>query len=320
MKTPYNIIAQFYNNEITAKENEILQNWLAKSAENKQIFDDYKEIWELSKSDNSEPNFEVENALLNVNSKLKEKKNPRIGIKQILMIAASLVVLFGVYFFGFQKDTVNNFAYSEFENETDSTMFVELPDNSKVWLKSGSEIKFEENFNDSLRKVILTGTAYFEVEHNSAKAFVVSCKNTEIKVLGTKFNVEIEDNSVKTNLLEGKIKFYESKNIKNSVILKPNELAVFNEENSVITKQKFKNKNCLAWKTKILEFDEIVFSEVINELENLYNKKIEIKNDELKNYSFSGSFDNKTFEEVLNILQISLQVQIIEKNNKIIIY
>lgn len=315
---PYDIIAKYYANHLSAKENEELQKWISENSENQKVFSEYKEIWELSKSDKI-PNFDTEKALLQVNSKLKAKHQPRIGLKQILMIAASLVIMFGVYYFGFQSNNSNFKAYAEIENDTDSAMFVELPDKSKVWLKSGSKIEYEQKFNDSLRKVILDGTAYFEVEHNENKAFVVECEKIEIKVLGTKFNVEMNDNSVQTHLFQGKIKFYESKSVKNTVTLNPNEAATFNKKNFKIEVDKFTNNNSLAWKTGILEYDNINFTQVIKELEKYYDKEIILKNSDFKDYAFSGKFENKSLEQVLYILEISMQLQVVEKNGKIIL-
>lgn len=40
------------------------------------------------------------------------------------------------------------------------------------------------------KEVILNGEAYFEITKNPQKPFIVKTNNLEIKVLGTKFNVD----------------------------------------------------------------------------------------------------------------------------------
>ena len=73
---------------------------------------------------------------------------------------------------------------------------VVLPDGSKVWLNSDSEIKYTNLYGDGERIISLDGEAYFEVAKDSLNRFVVQAGDLAVEALGTSFNVKAyeEDN------------------------------------------------------------------------------------------------------------------------------
>jgi hypothetical protein len=82
-----------------------------------------------------------------------------------------------------------------------------LSDGTKVWLNASSSIKFPPVFSGKQRNVSITGEAYFEVAHNSAKPFNVAVNGANIHVLGTHFNVNAYEDELitSTTLLEGSV-------------------------------------------------------------------------------------------------------------------
>ena len=82
-----------------------------------------------------------------------------------------------------------------------------LADGTKVWLNASSSIHFPVTFHGGSRQVDITGEVYFEVSKDTARPFVVKTGSSEIKVLGTHFNVMAYDNEPYTaaTLLEGAI-------------------------------------------------------------------------------------------------------------------
>ena len=83
-----------------------------------------------------------------------------------------------------------------------------LPDGSKVWLNSGSTLRFPTAFIGSERIVELKGEAYFDIAKNPKMPFLVRTNNAmDIKVLGTQFNVMAYDDekNINTTLIEGSV-------------------------------------------------------------------------------------------------------------------
>ena len=68
---------------------------------------------------------------------------------------------------------------------------VTLADGTMVWVNGKSTLTFPSQFASRTRKVELDGEAYFEVQKDPEKQFIVSTAHqSAIKVLGTKFNVK----------------------------------------------------------------------------------------------------------------------------------
>lgn len=75
-----------------------------------------------------------------------------------------------------------------------SKRIVDLPDGSRVELNSGSVLAYARGFDE--RIVELEGEAFFEVEPDAARPFVVATFNANTTVLGTSFNVRARRDDV----------------------------------------------------------------------------------------------------------------------------
>lgn len=72
-----------------------------------------------------------------------------------------------------------------------------LADGSTIILNSLSSISYPEDMSGKTRNVTLHGEAYFDVAKNPNKAFIVQAEGVEVKVLGTKFNINAYENQEK---------------------------------------------------------------------------------------------------------------------------
>ncbi|WP_442591264.1 FecR family protein [Pedobacter sp. AW31-3R] len=134
-----------------------------------------------------------------------------------------------------QEDSAAETEYNTVLTPAGGQYQVHLPDGTKVWLNAASSLTFPTSVT-AVRKVKLTGEAYFEVSKITGQGgrvpFIVESNHQKIEVLGTHFNVNAYDNekSTKTTLLEGSVK------INNTTVLKPGEQArVEGESVKVIT-------------------------------------------------------------------------------------
>lgn len=103
------------------------------------------------------------------------------------------------------------------------TYALQLADGTKVILNAMSELKFPVSFNESERKVILQGEAYFEVAKDVKRPFKVELNGSEVKVLGTHFNISCYGATAITTLLEGSVSI---QNSKSSAVLVPGKQSI----------------------------------------------------------------------------------------------
>ena len=67
---------------------------------------------------------------------------------------------------------------------------ITLYDGTKVWLNSGSTLKYPTKFSGKERRVILTGGAFFDVTHDPEHPFIVTSPKMTLTVKGPSFNLK----------------------------------------------------------------------------------------------------------------------------------
>ena len=186
------------------------------------------------------------------------------------------------------------------------TRTVTLPDQTEIVLNRYSSLTYPERFRGKDRKVQLQGEAYFEVSKDAAHPFKVEAGAIIIQVLGTHFNVEAypEDTQVKTTLLEGSVSVSLIGKAEESLILSPNESAIYNKDKKSLTLHTENNASEeIIWRNGTLLFKSIPLQEIVRQLSNAFHTDIRIEDADLQNYRMTGTFsDGETLEEILSLL------------------
>jgi transmembrane sensor len=183
---------------------------------------------------------------------------------------------------------------------------IELPDGTDVWLNSASSIRYPTAFQDHERQVEITGEAYFEVARNEAKPFIVKATNTEVKVLGTRFNINSYGNeqAVKTTLLDGKITVAlrdgRQHETGESIVLRPGQQAV---ATSALTIGNDVNvEQVMAWKNGFFSFDKADLTTVLRQLERWYDIDVKYAGN-IPERHFTGELSRDlTLSQVISVL------------------
>ncbi|NDV46979.1 DUF4974 domain-containing protein [Paludibacter sp. 221] len=208
-----------------------------------------------------------------------------------LRVAAVLVpFLFIAAFFMFQKTDAPAMAnYLDVSVPKGERSGIKLADGTNVYLNAGSTLSYPETFDDSSRKVILNGEAYFDVAKDKERPFIIELNGGAfIEVLGTAFNVQAypEDDKISVALDNGKVRLTSSDNNKHELL--PQETLVYKKEE----KQTFITKNtdtmlASAWRDNIITFDDTPLEEVIKVLNRWYDVEFKVEDKEALNYSYT---------------------------------
>ena len=196
-------------------------------------------------------------------------------------------------------------------------------DGSKVYLNSGSSIKYPIKFiPNQVREVFLEGEAFFDVTENKSDLFIVNSNGINVEVYGTRFNVRNypEDYNSDIVLVQGSVGITNSKN-DDVTKLTPGFKGSVNKENLKIEKSKINTKIYTSWIDGEFIFRNESFSQILKKLERLYNVTI-IDNREKKSKElFNAAIDveNEKIEEVLNYFNKIYNIEYQIFNNKIII-
>jgi len=178
-----------------------------------------------------------------------------------------------------------------------------LPDGSKVWLNAASSITFPTAFTGPFRIVKISGEAYFEVVHNNNFPFEVITEKTEIKDMGTHFNVRSysDDSGIVTTLLEGSVKVSDLSSGKSSVLV-PGQQSRLNKGSHDITIEEANIDEVMAWKNGYFMFDNQRISSIMKSISRWYDVEIDYNNFN-NTERFGGTFSRSSnLADILNNL------------------
>lgn len=196
-----------------------------------------------------------------------------------------------------------------------------LSDNTEVFLNSDSEIRFPVKFGKGKRDIFLCGEAFFIVSKDTSRPFVVNANNKmSVEVLGTQFNLQAypDDGFVETTLNEGSVRVY---NKEQSVKLRPDEQAVYNNSDGKFTTQKVDASKYSAWKDGRLVLRNNTLENIMTRLGRWYNIDVFWVNPEVKEYHFSGELARyKDFSEVLSMLELATRVHFEVKDKTVFVH
>lgn len=307
--------------EGTASEEEIkaLVDWIEQSEENKNYYQQIKNIWELSDSENLKIKVNAEKAFDKILNRIEEKPEKIRWIKIMQKAAAILLlplVLSG-YFLGrgsLQETGNGSITYNEIFAALGTRSKIVLSDSSTIWLNSGSKLKYPDKFIDRNRTVYLSGEAFFEVRSDVSRPFIVQTKNIHVKATGTSFNVQSLESEPEVNvsLLSGKVeinKTDEDNRVQTLIDLLPNQQFSYDTQTSSSSTFSGDLYEFVAWKDGRLVFRNKPLSEVVKKISQHYNIDIELRGIELQDYSYRATFEEESVDQILKLLELSSPVK-----------
>lgn len=180
------------------------------------------------------------------------------------------------------------------------TYKVKLADSSVVTLNAGSELRFPNEFRDSLREVEFSGEAYFEVK-KSGKPFVVKAGNTRVRVYGTRFNLFYCEKLALSEavLVEGSIGM--TANGKETKII-PNQRVFYSMKDSVVRAENVDPADYIGWLGNSFKYNGARLDKIVFDIAQWYGVEIQLAPG-LEKQTFSLEFDkSSTVEWVVRAL------------------
>ena len=195
-----NLLLKYISGKASQREKEEVAAWIDADAAN------LKEFMSLRKS--------YDALVWQDADELKTGRDKLLSLRTFTMkamrIAAIFVLAFGLSYILIQTLQKENVEMQTVYVPAGQRTQVTLADGTMVWVNGKSTLTFPSQFASRTRKVELDGEAYFEVQKDPEKQFIVSTAHqSAIKVLGTKFNVKAyrDSEEITTTLIEGKVHF-----------------------------------------------------------------------------------------------------------------
>ncbi|MCH2234823.1 MAG: FecR family protein [Crocinitomicaceae bacterium] len=313
------ILFAYLGGELDTATSDKVESWINDSEANKSSFEETKSIWEITGQVKIKPVVvDGDKAWKKVNEEISDDKVVKLAPRKNrtwIGIAAAVIILVGLsIFFRPGGDDSISMTNLQAKNELLET---ELPDGSLIALNTNSIISYPENFEGNERRVELKGEAFFDVERDETKPFIIDLPNDfEVRVLGTSFNIKADESETTTEVFvaSGKVEV-STKNDK--VYLEKNEKAIIDNSTGKITKVEANTSNTdLFWKNRILDFNGEMITEVCSVLTEVYEKEVRWECGE--NLPLNASFKDENLESILEVISATLEVnrEIISEDGK----
>ncbi|MDR2563126.1 MAG: FecR domain-containing protein [Prevotellaceae bacterium] len=184
-----------------------------------------------------------------------------------------------------------------------------LSDGTKLVVNAGTRVVYPVDFAKDRREIFIDGEIFADVVYVANKAFVVKTADTDIRVLGTKFNVTAyeTDRNKQIVLVEGSVEVLKSSESK-GVVLKPSEMYDCTEGQSRVYKTDVNLHT--SWIEGIFIFESRRMDEVLLRLSRYYGVEIvcETKVADLK---CSGKMDLKdNLDDILKGLSFAFPITV----------
>ncbi|WP_299441694.1 FecR family protein [uncultured Aquimarina sp.] len=193
---------------------------------------------------------------------------------------------------------------------TEHTMYNKLPDSSTIVVRKNSKVNFTAT-TQGYRRADITGTVFLNIIKEESKPFILFGKHCKIQITGNSFAIHSDSKADLMTLIQGSAKVVHNttKEVRNLI---PGE-SLRVDQNGIVLLEKSPNR--FAWKTGDLHYKNTSVDQIINDLGENYDAKILLKNADILNCKYSGSFEKTNTTKVLTKLASALKLRITKKDD-----
>lgn len=257
-----------------------------------------------------------------------DRKIRRHAQRRLVVIAAAVMIpilSLNIFFASKAYDWGEQITYNTINVPAGERLKVLLSDGTSVMLNSESTFEYPSKFDQHQRNVkLVKGEGYFEVAHNAKSPFYVKTDQVDIKVLGTKFNVNTygNDNTVKVFLSEGSVRLTEKMTgDHNSYLIKPGELMSIQKSNGIcLLERNVDSKQVDGWMRNQYRFKDAPLAELLKFIERTYGVEFRLSDTSLYRYTYTINFYNESVDDVLKAMERITPIRFVRVNNEITIY
>ena len=315
-------LAAYFSGTATPEEEQALLAWIRSSDDNRRTFAELRAVWQRGRMQRPDTQLQARfvRSLNSLNRRIDAlgadaplRRGRRIPLRRFAA-AAVIVVALAAAFMTYRVATAP-FVH-RFHNADTVAMHVAMPDGTDVWLSPGTTLSYDDTFRIDGRNVALDGEAYFEVEHDARRPFVVVTGEVSSTVLGTTFNVHAysEDEDYQITLATGSL-LVDGGRESRSVRLRPGEQGFFERTSGMLSLRRVNVDHVLSWQEDKLYFRAEPLASIAQTLERQFNVDIVIADERLRKICFTGEFvDGENIHEIMRI--ISADSRILYRNRK----
>ncbi len=295
--------------DITPEEREQFQQWLLADERNAREFRIHSSVLTLTSMLPAEEQARLTPAAL---SQAATEKAARRRVWMAGIAATLLVALLGtaVYFARTTELLPRTYATETGQNRT-----LTFKDTSVAYLNTRTRLKWMGGFGEDRRFKLIEGEVLFDVAQDQQHPFRVLLDNSEIRVLGTRFNVyRKKSGEVEVSVLEGAVEVHDL-NQGWTRQVKANQSIAYQSNGLTRDVQEANVLNAVKWRDGVLEIDDESLPQVLEELNRYTDKRLLLRDPRLAQWHFGGALSVRDIRVALKRIEKLGPVVVAEHDN-----
>ncbi len=307
------------------------ENWLSQDPARSAVIKKFGNAWSRFDVLETDEEREVLEQPVSESETTADSSKTVVFYRRITTIAAVLAVGLGswglIEFLGTSDSGVQEASFHA--NAYESRI---LSDGTILELNDGTRVDVE--LTSSLRRVWLhEGEVFFDVAKDASRPFLVHVGETEVRVLGTSFNIKHDDQFVQVAVTEGSVRFSQTSSsdpedlesdlfVEQMTTGQVSTYEVSGQEESVVveTFDSMQMEEILAWKPEVLEFTSTPLRDVVTAFNARNSTQIVLRNEDLEGMPIEATFRSDNVMAFVRLLELTFDLETEEiAENKIYI-
>ena len=311
------LLIKYILGETTTEESQQVNNWIAQNDTNRKYYEDFKLLWDTSKTMQVESKLDPERSWQAFKQKAAQANDNvrplRTSINWLQIAAVLLLILTaGGVLYRVLKPTnpVMLTAQTTYNTRIDT-----LADGSIITLNKNSTLVYPSKFAGNTREIKLAkGEAFFEITPDKSKPFIIKVNDVAVKVVGTSFNIKANNNRTEVIVETGIVQVIRKEVV---VKLKPKEKVEADADGII----KLQTQDALYnyYRTGEFQPNNTPLWRLVDVLNEAYHANIVIGNKALQNQPITTTLKYGSLDGVLSVICKTFNVHARKSGNKIII-
>lgn len=341
-RTNWSRLARYLAGKCSPDEERKVEAWIRADPTRAQLLDELRRVWEEAEDPPTEtfnPSLDMNAEWKNIQEKMRSadrsasdrsrsreqptharssatrRSTRRRSLKWGARTAAALLLLLGGLWLAhaswFSTTSPEATAgYQEVVTEPGERSRIQLTDGSRVMLNVDSKLRSPETFRKKKRVVYLRGEAYFRVEPDSNRPFVVETDQASVEVHGTSFNVRDypEEEQVQVAVTEGGVSVHaqNAESEEQGRNLVSGQVGRWMKRDTALVTEMTDVNPYIAWTEGRMVFESTPLSTVALQLERWYDVDVKIQPASLRSRRLTANLKSESVRNVLDVISASL--------------
>ena len=311
------LLVKYILGETTTEENQQVNNWIAQSNANRKYYEDFKLLWNTSKTIKVESKLDPEQSWQAFKQKATQATDnvrPLHRPVNWLRIAAILLITItaGGVLYRVLKPATPIMLTAQTSNNTRVDTLV---DGSIITLNKNSILVYPNQFAGNTREIkLVKGEAFFDIAPDKSKPFIIKVNDVAVKVVGTSFNIKSNNNRTEVIVETGIVQVIRKEVV---IKLKPKEKAEAGKDGV----KKLESDDMLYnyYRTGEFQPNNTPLWRLVDILNEAYHTNIVIGNKALQNQTITTTLKYGSLDDVLKVICKTFNAHARKAGNKIII-